>query len=65
MKDILILIGVIIGFLIALAFVLGTVWLLFFSMVLGNSIATFLIMCLSILLFINIGLYIKEEIFDE
>lgn len=65
MKDILILIGVVIGFLMALAFVLGTVWLLFFSMVLGNSIATFLIMCLSILLFINIGLYIKEEIFDE
>lgn len=65
MKDILILIGVIIGFLMALAFVLGTVWLLFFSMVLGNSIATFLIMCLSVLLFINIGIYIKEEIFDE
>lgn len=65
MKDILILIGVVIGFLMALAFVLGTVWLLFFSMVLGNSIATFLIMCLSVLLFINIGIYIKEEIFDE
>lgn len=65
MKDILILIGAIIGFLMALAFVLGTVWLLFFSMVLGNAIATFLIMCLSVLLFINIGIYIKEEIFDE
>lgn len=65
MKDILILIGIVIGFLMALAFVLGTVWLLFFSMVLGNSIATFLIMCLSVLLFINIGIYIKEEIFDE
>lgn len=61
MKEIINLICKGIGTLIMLEFILGFIWFLFFAMILGNFIATFLIIVFIILLFINIKLYIKKE----
>lgn len=62
MKDILITIGIIIGMLILLGFVLGTVWLLLFAVTLGNTFAMFLILIVCLLMAVNLYMFYKEEI---
>lgn len=62
MKDILIFIAVILASIILLAFILGTVWVFFFAMAIGNTLATLIILAVGIALAINICLYCKEEL---
>lgn len=62
MKDILILIAAIIASMILLVFILGTVWVFFFAMAIGNTLATLIILVVGIALSINIYLYCKEEL---
>lgn len=65
MKDILIFIAVILASIILLAFLLGTVWVLFFAMAIGNTLATLIILAVGIALAINICLYCKDELWKE
>lgn len=62
MKDILILIAAILASMILLVFILGTVWVFFFAMAIGNTLATLIILAVGIAFAINIYLYCKEEL---
>lgn len=64
MKDILIFIAVILTSMILLVFLLGTVWVFFFAMAIGNTLATLIILAVGIALAINIYLYCKEELWE-
>lgn len=64
MKDILIFIAAILASMILLVFLLGTVWVFFFAMAIGNTLATLIILAVGIALAINVYLYCKEELWE-
>lgn len=65
MKDALIFIAGIVCLMALLAFVLGTVWVLFFAMSIGNTFAAIIILIVGIGLMANLYIYYKEEIEGE
>jgi hypothetical protein len=54
-------ITVAIALLMILGFILGTIWVLFFAMTVGNIFALITILVVLFLLGINIHIYYKEE----
>lgn len=58
-------ITVAIALLMILGFILGTIWILFFAMTLGNAFSIIIILLILFLLGINVYLYYKEEIEED